>query len=529
MIPLPTQLVAVTVYPDRARLSRQGSLSLEAGSHSLEIPDLPLQLNPDSVRARARGTARSRLLGVQVERRFFTETPAEAVRQLEAEVETLQDESSRLDARVEAAKHYRTVLDLLSGHTETYATALAAGEIGVAEQLAQFEGLRAHSEKLSAELLDLAGRKRELERRLQKAQNELKRQQNARPRERYTAIVEVELLEAGSLEVEISYVISGASWKPLYDLRLLEEGAAPTLAVGYLAQVSQQSGEAWENVSLALSTARPALAGRLPELDPWYVRPLPPMPMVAAARAPQAKMRSMALPQAQSFAAETLAAAPMMHEAEEVTAHVEASGAAVTYGVPGVVSIPADGAPHKVTVAHFSLAPRLDYVAAPKLVQAAYRRAKVANDSPYLLLAGAVNLFAGEEFIGATQIELTPPQGEIELYLGVDDRIRVERELKRRDVGKIILGGKRRLQYGYEITLENLLATPARITLHDQLPVAQHEDIKVRLESADPKPSEQTELNLLNWELTLAPKEKRTLRFDFSLEFPQHMEVIGLP
>jgi uncharacterized protein (TIGR02231 family) len=208
---------------------------------------------------------------------------------------------------------------------------------------------------------------------------------------------------------------------------------------------------------------------------------------------------------------------------------VDSSGAAVTYHVPGTTSVPSDGQPHKVTVAHFTLKPDLDYVSAPKLVEAVYRRATVVNDSPYLLLPGAANLFAGEAFIGVSSLELTAPQGEFELYLGVDDRLKIERELKRREVGKLLIGGKRRMIYGYEIALENLLDSVASLTLHDQIPVSRHEDIKVRLESVEPKPAEQTELNLLNWELSLAPKEKRTVRFDFSVEAPQTLTMIGLP
>ncbi|NIP35116.1 MAG: mucoidy inhibitor MuiA family protein, partial [Gemmatimonadetes bacterium] len=208
---------------------------------------------------------------------------------------------------------------------------------------------------------------------------------------------------------------------------------------------------------------------------------------------------------------------------------VEASGAAVTYRVPGAVAIPADGAPHKVAVARFELTPELDYVAAPKLVEAAYRRASLTNDSPYTLLPGPANLFAGEEFIGTTQLELVAPQGEVELYLGADDRVKVERELKRREVDKRLIGDRRRLRYGYEIALENRLPAEAQITLHDQIPVSRHEDIKVKLESADPQPTERTELNLLDWELTLAPGERRVVRFDFTVEHPRDMGLLGLP
>jgi len=60
------------------------------------------------------------------------------------------------------------------------------------------------------------------------------------------------------------------------------------------------------------------------------------------------------------------------------------------------------------------------------------------------------------------------------------------------------------------------------------LPVGQNEKIKVRLESCEPKPIAQTELNLLDWEFNLPSKEKRLIRFDFIVETPQEMEVMGL-
>ncbi len=85
------------------------------------------------------------------------------------------------------------------------------------------------------------------------------------------------------------------------------------------------------------------------------------------------------------------------------------------------------------------------------------------------------------------------------------------------------------VRYGYEITLENLLSTEAKVTLHDQISVPRHEGIKVKLESAEPKPAEQTELNLLDWELELASGEKQVVRFDFVVEYPREMNLLGLP
>jgi len=527
---LDTTIRVVTVYPDRARVTRSGSAALDAGRQVMEVKELPLGLGPDSVRASARGTARARLLGVEVQRAIYAETPAQGVRELEVQIEAVQDEMRLVDGQSQIVGQQRGVLDGLAGRTETYAIAWAAGEQSLEAELAMFDGLRGRAEALDRELVELAARKRELERRLQQLKGQLEQLRGARPRQRHTVRVEVEVSQAGELSVDLSYVVTGAGWKPLYDLRLVEAGGAPALEATYLAQVTQNTGEAWEGVSLSLSTARPALASVLPELKPWYVRPQPVMPL------PRAEGMHMAVTAAplRAKAAPDLAAAPAeapqeVAPVQAATAAVESAGAAITYRVPGNVDIPSDGAPHKVTVAEMELPPRLDYVSAPRLVPAAYRRARLTNDSPYLLLPGPANLFAGDEFIGATHLELTPPQGEIELYLGVDDRIKVEREPLRRDVDKTLIGGKRRVRYAYQITLENHLGAEAKLNLQDQIPVAGHEAIKVRLESAEPKPAKQSELNILEWELALAPKEKRLVRFDFSVEYPPEMQLSGLP
>ena len=532
MTELQTAITRVAVYSDRARVTRSGGTTLEPGSYRLEIPELPLKLDPASVRASARGTARARLLGVDVRRDFYVETPAEHVRELEERVESLQDEMSTLDAQAELLKRERSTLGELVGQTEPFARGLAFGKTSVEEQMALFDAVRSRAAKLDSELLDLVASRRELERRLQKLQQELNQLRGARRRERYAGVVEVEVTQAGDLTLELTYVVSDAGWRPLYDMRLSEADERPILEVGYLAQVTQRTGEDWDDVSLTLSTVRAALAETLPELDPWYVGPIralkrrPPAPrmMKMAAPAPAPAMEEFA-----GAEQEVTRVAAAVAEVEVVTAKVETSGAAVTYQVHGTVTVPADGASHKVTVASFELMPDLDYVIAPKLVEGAYRRAKVDNDTPHTLLAGSANLFSGDEFIGTTELELVAPQGEIELYLGTDDRIKVERELERREVDKKLLGDRRRLRYGYEITLENLLPTEARITLHDQIPVSRHEDIKVKLESAEPKPTKQSELNLLDWELVLAPGEEQVVRFDFTVEHPRGMDLLGLP
>ena len=229
---LTTRLNTVVVYPDRARLTRQGEVELTTGLHRLEISDLPVRLLPDSARVSAHGSARARLQGLQVQRAFYQETPAEQVRELEAQVEAAHDELEVLAAQIEAINRQRAQLDALAGNAKVYAKALAAGTLSVDDQMALYDRLRRRTGELNAEAQELERQKRQVERRLKQLQQQLDQARSLRPRERYTALVEVEVIQPGELTFELSYVVTGAGWSPLYDLRLSEDPQNPSLEVG---------------------------------------------------------------------------------------------------------------------------------------------------------------------------------------------------------------------------------------------------------------------------------------------------------
>lgn len=523
-----TTLEAVAVFPDRARITRRGRATVEAGIQVVEVKDLPTQLLPESVRAAGRGTARARLLGVSTRLEQLVETPAETVRALETELLTAQDAGADLAWRMAAIGKEQTSLEALGAQSEMFARGLILRQQPPAAQAAILDFIRDRLRAGQAELQTLTREKRENDKRVDQLKRELQHYHAARVRQRYCASVEVEVAAAGELELELVYMVTGAQWTSLYDLRL--SGAA--LEVTYLAQVQQTTGEDWAGVVLTLSTAQPALALTAPELEPWYIAPRAPIPppaamparaMLAAAAPPQAKARQVAEAQPEADAAAYELAA-----FEPATATVSDAGAALRYEIAGRADVPGNGDPRKVTVARFPLQPVLDYVTAPRLQAACYRRAKVKNETPYTLLPGSAQLFEGDDYLGATTLEFVAPQQEIELFLGADERLRVERELTAREVDKTLLGDRRRIRYAYALTVENLRDQAQTVWVRDQLPVARDEQIKVRLDGADPKPTTHDDLNRLEWKLTLAPG-KHKVRFEFTVEHPRALNVIGLP
>ncbi len=524
--PIVTQVTAVTVFPDRARVTRTGRAALAAGQQRLEIQQLPLGLLPDSLRAAGRGTARAKLLGVTNRLEHFYETPADAALQLEKQILANTDADAELAARAVVADKEQKALDALAAESEMFARGLALRGRTSDEQGAFFDFISRRSRALQADLLAIGRDRRDLAKELDRLKRELSAVQSARPKQRFSAVVELDVSAAGDLDLELTYVVTGAAWQPLYDIRSSDASVELT----YLAQVAQNTGEDWPDVALTLSTARPSLALVIPELDPWYLRPRPPMPPPVPMMA-----RSMAL---QAMPAPAAAKAPgggfAPPEPEELdlavdSAAVSESGAALTYQLAGSAGVPGNNEPRKVTVATLNFKPVVTYVTAPKREEVCYRRAEIKNDSRYSLLPGRAQLFESDEYLGATALDFVAPGQTFELALGADERLRVERELAARDVDKaFIIGDRRRIRYGYTIELENLRDSPQSVTVRDQLPVARDEQIKVKLDAADPKPTEQSELGQLEWTLTLDRGARRTIRFDFSVEHPRAMDVIGL-
>lgn len=522
-MPLNTTTTAVTIYPNRARVTRAGQASLEAGSHVLEVRDLPLALHEDSLRARGQGSAQAVLRGVSVHRAHYDAPPVERIQALEAEIEQIETDYAGLDHRDETLEQELKHLDALGAQTDTAARGIFLRNRSPQQVGELYDFIRERRDTLRADQRDLATQRRALERTLARKRRELKELQSARPATRYTAAIEVEVRQPGTLSVELDYVVNNARWTPLYDLRLGDDA----LTVDYLAEVTQNTGEDWAGAALTLSTAFPSLNLDLPEQSPWFID----QAAVAMARPKMAARSAMPAPASPAPMQAAAMAEPDMemdfmieHEAAEVSAE----GAALTYRLGGSSDVPGNGDPRKVQVASLSLPARVDYLCVPREDLAVYRRATITNDSEYTLLEGSAQLFEHDSFMGSIRLAQTAPNLEIELALGVDERMTVERELTAREVDKKMIGDRRRIRYAYDITLHNLTGAAQALELRDQIPVARNEQIKVKLEKSTPNVSEQTRLNELVWTLTLADGAKQSFAYEYTVEHPRDMQVVGL-
>lgn len=546
MTDLAAPIKEVTVYADRALITRVGNLQLTAGEHELRVNNLPAFLR-ESLRASGQGPQGTRILDVDISTTFYTRPPESELLALQTACDLLQQRIDIIHARQEALNDRRQWLRALGEHSREFAKGLASGQMKP-QECADFFAFTANQALENAESeQDLGVQLKQLQEELAARERELASKRGYDLPDRLAAVVMIEMSEEGEFTLELSYLVMQASWQPQYDarVRLDEDGNRGEVELTYTGLVQQSTGEDWGQVNLALSTARPSQAATLPELQPRYLQvytPPTPMiyaqaaaPMMARSAAPKKAMLTGGAPGAApdlDFAslADALPPPPPV-QAAVATATTEQSGTAYVFKIARSVDIPSDNSPHKTTIARDNLPCEFDYVSAPSLDSTAHLRARITNTTERVLLPGSSSIFLSGEYVGTTQLKMTAPREQFKIFLGIDDTLKIKREQIERTVekGALLQGDLRRITYAYRITIHNYAAFARNIVLRDQLPVSQHERIKVKQQTIQPQPTERTKLELLTWRFTLPADGDYKLEYRYTVEHPQDAQVIGLP
>ena len=534
-----TQISAVTVYPDRALVTRNGKAQLQSGAQEIIVAGLPARLQTDSLRASGRGAVAVKIIGVEARERTLTKPNSPTARDVQAELESAQDAGSAIvDAMARLAQRTVTVNELARESARRFAKTLAQGTSDTATATQLLDYIAAQLERIDEQRAELETRKRDNAALQMSLADRLKQLNNGHGKRESVIAVLVESAGEGEWDLELSYIVGGARWTPLYDARVATQNGSAKFMLSLNALVTQQSGEDWANVALKLSTARPGLGSLPPKLNPIWVDE----PRHAISSADMAvaggwkhnddtvnEMLEGLKPVQKLENLDPKRKRTASIESEEVVAEIESNGegATVEFALPHALSVPGDGQSHRVAIAVREFPAKFDYLAIPRRIELAYLRATATNNSNLSLLAGAVSIFRDGVFVGKANLKNTPPGGELELFLGPDEQIRAKREMTLRETDKNFIGSSKRVHFAYEIELNNLKSHPVKIAVQDQIPISRSENIKIKLRGAQPEAA-QSDLGVLDWNIELAPNQKRTLRFDYGVETPRDTTIVGL-
>ena len=527
-----SRIAEVTVYSDRARVTRAAAVSLRAGAATYAVEKLPGWIDEESVRVAIAPADAARIADVQVKRDYLVRAASADLQKAQAAVLEIADQVAALDDEIkvldEKAKQIEAIrvfsLDKLPKDA-----AVREVDIGAYGNVVNFV---ADSLRLTAAARREAGRKRrELEPELAARQKRLDELKQLRQLEQCTVLVTLDAAAARDAALTLTYMLPGATWEPSHEMRAA--GAAPkTVSLASFAVVTQTTGEDWDNVAISFSTQSSAETIRIPELDALLVGSGRPMARLVGGR-PESFARAQKRYEvqngvwffannpnedAQVFASNLGRQSDVQSRASVVFQTLQKRGTTSQFPGRGKPTVRTDGRSVRVPLGEVAFDAVQQVIAAPEVSLNAARTVELTNTSGQPLLPGQVSLYQDGAFLGMTRTEFVAGGESFSLFLGVADQIKLSRVLDPKR-SSLVRGRRTRMQVCLDVTVENLSDKDAALRLMDRIPVSEDRDVDVRGVSVQPSVKPDAK-GLLRWDLALKPKERYPVRIEYTVEYP---------
>src|SRR5271165_2412249 len=112
--PVSSSISEVTVYPDRARVTRTAVASLPIGPSILEFPGLPAALDESSIEVSARADAPLTIEEIDVRQEFLASSASPKAQDLERQLQELQDQEKSFQGQKDVCEEKREFFRNLS-------------------------------------------------------------------------------------------------------------------------------------------------------------------------------------------------------------------------------------------------------------------------------------------------------------------------------------------------------------------------------------------------------------------------------
>lgn len=557
-------VTAVTLYRGQALVTRTVSWELTAGSHELTVGGLPQHVVDGSLFAESDDGIEIR--AVRLRQNPVAEEPRDDVREVDLQLAETNDAIQLNEKQRELLDKRTTYLDSLEGFVAPTAKADLASGVLDATALQEvttfsFDERR----KIAEEQVDLIREQRELRERLQLL--EATRAELARGQQRTVseAILFVEVAEDAAGTIRLGYLAGNCGWQPTYTFRADREGG--TTEVEYAALVQQMTGEDWQDVSLTLSTASPALSAAGPGLAPFYVTLDAELPVTTAqpeqppaqqqaqvteayrglqARKSETNRLLLNTYKSQEFnglgwnvnaVANDMQCLELLADTDALAAGREAAqdGPSLAYALEGPVSLASRADQQMLRIMKAGLPTTFAYVAVPVLSQYVYREGTLHNTSDQDLLAGPIVVHLDGRFVGRGEIPTVSRGETFTVGFGADPQLRTDRELVTRKEG--VQGGNREVTFTYRLSIENFSGDPASVRLFDRLPVGERPgELRVTLASdATPLSTDAAYLRserpkgILRWDVDVPPtatlEQAHVVDYSFTIDHDRQFRL----
>ena len=529
-----SSIKSVTVFADRALITRTLQVTLEKGSFAVLAPRLPSGLVDNSVRVSGKGTTGAKISGVRVEKALQEESSSDRIKEIEAQIGALDQRNLELTDRSGVLKQEADFIKALSQKTtESISKGLPHERPSVADWPGMIKFVDDNLTRINKEIRSIEIEQRDIVSERQLLESKLGDYRSGNVKSDKKAIVDLTVEVPGSFTFELSYMIYGATWHPMYDIRAWSD--TNEVEVIFMAQVSQQTGEDWENVDLVLSTARPSEGANPPQLAAWYLNVIVPGrdAHLRGGRAGESLDIAKGIDVTDALRLVPGMVAPMEQAITQYSsAMVQTQSISTSFVLINKEIIPSNKEFKKVPVKSISFKAETENYIVPRFTEAAYLKASVKSNVDFPLLAGQANVFFDKNFVSTSYLPNVLTDETFDLFFGINEGIKIKRQLLKKYTDEAgLMSEKRRVEYEYEITAQNYTKTSQKLIVLDQIPVSQNEKIEVKLITVRPDPKYEVDdkaRGFLRWVSQLNSGEKMECGFKYQVKYPLDVAITGL-
>ena len=514
-----SRISSAKVFLSGAQVTRSASATISAGSSTLIFAGLSQNLDPQSIQVNGKGGFS--ILSVNQRINYLTESPKKKeIDDLQAKIKKLQHDIGFQNNALDVLRNEEQLLD-------------KNAQIGGQQQgvtLQQLQGINDYvRQRLTAlrnEAQTVGEKVADLNEELGKVQEQMNELQNQAPKPTSEIVVEIDAPGEVAATFTLTYFVGSAGWTPAYDLRA--KNTSDPIELRLKAQLVNNTGEDWTKVDLALSSGNPTQGGVMPTLTQWILNQ-PIYRQMSAARSKERMLFDAAKVPAPAMAgadaeqrAVEYAQMPASTEMENTVVY---NTTTFEYTIDAPFSVPADGQVHMVGVKTSAVPAIYKHYCTPKLDKDAFLYARTTGWEDLNLIPGQANVFFEGTYVGQSYLDLSHPQDTLDISLGRDKGVTVERVKRKGFSDKPVIGGKRTVTIGWDITVRNTKASGIDIEIKDQIPTSQRSEVEVKLkDSGDGILNEST--GILTWNFHLDAKATKKLAFTYEVKHPKEESVI---
>lgn len=592
-----TEVNEVTVFIDKAQVTRQKTVELNSGITILKFINLSPFIDAKSVQVKASGDVT--VLAVNHQQNFIDKLEkSEEVKKIEEKLDDvngqlkleetylsiLKDELTFLnDNRIIGGKNNELNISTLKEASEFYSTKLTALKLKEIEKNKTLENLRKQKNELKNQLNTLTSKK-------EFASGEI--------------LVKVQSKIKTHPSFELSYIVDNAGWYPTYDIRA--KTINDPVEIIYKANLRQDTKVDWKNVKLSFSSSNPNSSGVAPELKTYFLdyyslppvynksinsvtgqvldqenNPLPgatvmiPETTIGAVTDMNGKysitlpnnagylsfssigFKTQTLPITSSVINVKMVEDVMLLEEVAVVAYGVQEDADISTQLQGRVagvsvnktksrdaesiaipfeqtenqtsinfeistpySVNSDNKNYSVDMVVYQVPAFFQYYSVPKIEKEAYLIANITDWEKYNLLEGEANIFFEGTFVGKSLLDVRFASDTLQLSLGKDKNVIVNREKEKDFETRQFIGSKKEESKSWKTTIKNNKSQEIIMVVLDQAPVSRLEEIEVNIQNISGGKLNK-ESGEVKWEFTLKPMEKKEFDLKYSVKYPK--------